>query len=92
VASAKFAIKLDSKLLSATRTITNTIELIMKYKNQLNSDDELTFIQVKFGKYKSSATDNIKSLKKDDELCEKAIVRIDLILNKVDEIIIKQFN
>ena len=64
----------------------------MKYKNQLNSDDELTFIQVKFGKYKSSATDNIKSLKKDDELCEKAIVRIDLILNKVDEIIIKQFN
>ena len=80
------------KLLASTKKLNNDITLLKKYKEKLNAEEELNFIDREFIEYRTIVTECIDKLKKDDSLREKAILKINLIVNKFDEIILKQYN
>lgn len=81
----------NQKLLSQSRTINNTITLLLKYQKQINAVEELQFVKEQFIEYKTITTTNVDAFKKDGSAKEMAITKIDLILGKLDEIELKQF-
>ncbi len=80
------------KLLASTKKLSNDITLLKKYKEKLNAIDELEFIENQFIEYRTIVTECIDKLKKEEPLREKAILKINLIVSKFNEIILKQYN
>jgi uncharacterized membrane protein (DUF485 family) len=83
----------DKKLSSLLKTINNKIDLLEEHKTHLiNADNELKFIRETFIECKTLATESSLKFKTNVDLRTKATLKLDLISDKLDNIIIKQFD
>ena len=73
-------------LLSDTKTVSNKITLLENYAKDKTIKTHMSFIREQFIAYRVLTTDCITSLKNDDELRNKALLKIELMVNKFDEI------
>ena len=79
------------KLLASTKQLNNMIDLLDKYSECLNIKSEMEFIRLQFTEYRVLVTECIDELKSDTTKKEKAILKINLMLSKLDEIELKLF-
>lgn len=79
------------QILTSVKTISNELGILKKYKEKLNADDELTFINDQFIEFRVLVTECIDDLRKDTEKREKTALKISLISTKLKEIKLKQF-
>lgn len=77
-------------VLSFNKNIANAIELLAKYSNKMNVSDEISFIREHFASCKTTTADFTDALKEERNRI-KATNEIDLILGKLNEMRLKQF-
>lgn len=77
-------------MLSYNKIINNSVDLLSKYSLQMNVDNEFNFIKIQLAEFKVVTTEYTSTLK-DDKTREKAVLKINLIINKLDEIYLKQY-
>ncbi len=79
------------KLLATTKEVSNSIELLKRYQKELNAETEMQFIIEQFAEYRTIVTECIEKLKDDSQLRDKAILKINLITEKLSTIEVKQY-
>lgn len=73
-------------LLSDTKTVNNKITILENYAKDKTVKAHLSFIREQFIEYRVLTTDCISSLKNNEDLRNKALLKIELMVNKFDEI------
>lgn len=81
----------DSTILSYNKNLNNSIELLLKYSRKMNAMKEMEFVKKQLTEFKKITTENIILLKQ-DKYKEKAILKLDLMIGKLDELHLKQYN
>lgn len=79
-------------ILTSSRETSNSIDLLTKFSKRLNAEKLIPFIREQFVEYRTITTDCIDTLRSDPSLREKASMKLGLIMNKLDEIILLQFD
>lgn len=77
-------------ILSNNRIICNSIELLANYANKFNMSKEFEFLKNQYTEFKMITTEYTESLK-EEEKRNKASLKINLMINKLDEIELKLF-
>lgn len=80
-----------AQILTSSKESSNSFDLLSKYSKQLNAEKQIQFIKEQFVEYKTITTDCIDALRSDPSLREKASMKLGLIITKLDEIILMQF-
>lgn len=79
------------KLLVSAKQLNNMINLLTKYSDCIDIKSEMYFINEQFVEYRVLVTECIDEFKTKPEKKEKAILKINLMLSKLDEIELKLF-
>ncbi|MCL2555542.1 MAG: hypothetical protein FWE03_00795 [Firmicutes bacterium] len=69
----------------------NEINLLADHAKKLNAELEIKYIKSQFLQYRNLVAEDLEKFKIDKELQEKALHKVQLMINKLNEIKIKQY-